>query len=88
VIRDLYSQGLSISKISEITGHDRKTVKKCLRIKAAPELQKRKTRPRKLDPYNNYIMQKLSEGSYTVAHLSRGIKEVVLMVERSSLKIL
>ena len=50
VIRDLYSQGLSISKISEIAGHDRKTVRKDLRLKAVPEPQKRKTRPSKLDP--------------------------------------
>ena len=55
VIRDLYSQGLSISKISEIAGQDRKTVRKDLRLKVVPEPQKRKTRPSKLDPYKDYI---------------------------------
>ncbi len=76
VIRDLYSQGLGISKISEITGHDRKTVRKYLRLKAAPEPQKRKTRPSKLDPYKDYIIRKLNEGPYTAARLFREIKEM------------
>jgi len=67
---------LGISKISEITGHDRKTVRKYLRLKATPEPQKRKTRPSKLDPYKDYIMEKLSEGPYTAACLFREIKEM------------
>jgi len=76
LIRDLYSQGLSISKISERTGHDRKTVRKYLRRKTAPEPQKRPKRRSKLDPYKPYIMEKLNEGPYTAARLFREIKKM------------
>ena len=45
LIRDLYSQGFSISEIARKTGFDRKTVKKYIRLKTLPEPQKRPTRP-------------------------------------------
>jgi transposase len=88
VIRDLYSQGLSVSKISEITGHDRKTVRKYLRLKAAPEPQKRKTGSSKLDPYKDYIMEKLSEGPIPPLVSFVKSRKWALMVGRPSLKIL
>jgi transposase len=37
LIRDLYSQGFSISEIARQTGFDRKTVGKYLRLKTLPE---------------------------------------------------
>jgi len=75
LIRDLYSQGLSISKISERTGHDRKIVREYLRRKTAPEPQKHPKRQSKLDPYKDYIIRKLNEGPYTAVRLFREIKE-------------
>jgi transposase len=49
LIRDLYSQGLNISEISERTGYDRKTVRKYLQLKTLPEPQKRPPRPSKIN---------------------------------------
>ena len=76
LIRDLYSQGLSISEISDRTGYDRKTVRKYINKKTALEPQKRPTRSSKLDPYKPYLLEKLNEGPYTAARLFREIKEV------------
>ncbi len=76
LIRDLYSQGLSISEISDRTGYDRKTVRKYLNKNTVPEPQKRPTRSSKLDPYKPYILEKLNEGPYTSARLFREIQEM------------
>ena len=76
LIRDLYSQGFSISEISRKTGFDRKTVRKYLRLKTLPEPQKRSGRKSKLDPFKPYIIEKLKEGPYTSSRLYREIKEM------------
>lgn len=75
LIRDLYSQGMNISKISERTGHDRKTVRKYVHQTTVPQSQSRPAMPSKLDPYKPYILEKLNEGPYTAARLYREIKE-------------
>jgi transposase len=75
LIRDLYSQGLSISRISERTGYDKKTVRKYLNEKTAPEPQKRATRPSKLDPYKPYLLEKINEGPYITDHLFHRIQD-------------
>lgn len=76
LIRDLYSQGLSISEISDRTGYDRKTVRKYINKKTALEPQKRPARSSKLDPYKPYLLEKLNEGPYTAARLFREIQEM------------
>ncbi|KKG94227.1 integrase, partial [Methanosarcina mazei] len=76
LIRDLYSQGFSISKISRQTGYARATVRKYLNKKTVPEPQKRPGRKSKLDPYKPYILEKLNEGPYTASRLYREIKEM------------
>jgi transposase len=76
LIRDLYSQGLSISEISRRTGYARETVRKYLNKKTAPEPQKHPPKPSKLDPYKPYIQEKINEGPYTAARLFREIKEM------------
>ena len=76
LIRDLYSQGLSISEISDRTGYDRKTVRKYINKKTTLEPQKRPTRSSKLDPYKPYLLEKLNESPYTAARLFREIKEM------------
>lgn len=75
LIRDLYSQGLSISKISEKTGKDRKTVRKYACQTTVPERKNISPKPSKLDPYKPYIIEKLAEAPYTAARLFREIKE-------------
>jgi len=76
LIRDLYSQGLNISEISERTGYDRKTVRKYLQLKTLPEPQKRPPRPSKLDPYKPYLLEKINENHYTAARLFREIQKM------------
>ncbi|AAM04477.1 transposase [Methanosarcina acetivorans C2A] len=76
LIRDLYSQGFSISEISRRTGYARETVRKYLKKKTAPEPQKRPPKPSKLDPFKPYIQEKLKEGPYTAVRLYREIKEM------------
>ena len=43
LIRDLYSQGFSVSESARQTGYARETVRKYLYKKTAPDLQKRPT---------------------------------------------
>ncbi|AKB57047.1 IS21 family transposase [Methanosarcina barkeri] len=76
LIRDLYSQGLNISEISERTGYDRKTVRKYLQLKTLPEPQKRPPRPSKLDLYKPYLLEKINEKHYTAARLFREIQKM------------
>lgn len=75
MIRDLYSQGFSISEIARQTGSTRETVRKYLQLKTLSEPKKRPERKNKLDPYKPYILDKLNEGPYTAARLYREIKE-------------
>ena len=75
MMRDCNLQGLNISEIARKTGHDRKTVRKYIEKKEAPEPQNRPARPSKLDPFKDYIMKKLSEGPYTAARLFREIQK-------------
>ena len=76
LIQDLHSKGFSISEISRRTGYARKTVRKHLNLKTAPEPQKRPGRKSKLDPFKPYMLDKINEGSYTAARLYREIKEM------------
>ncbi|AKB61179.1 Mobile element protein [Methanosarcina mazei SarPi] len=76
LIQDLHSKGFSISEISRRTGYARKTVRKNLNLKTAPEPQKRPGRKSKLDPFKPYMLDKINEGSYTAARLYREIKEM------------
>ncbi len=59
LIRDLYTQGFSISEISRRTGHARATVRKYLKMKTAPEEQKRPPKSSILDPYKPYLEEKV-----------------------------
>jgi len=76
LIQDLHSKGFSISEISRQTGYARKTVRKYLNRKTAPEPQKRPGRKSKLDPYKPYILEKLNEGPYTAARIYREIQKM------------
>ncbi|AKB61180.1 Mobile element protein [Methanosarcina mazei SarPi] len=76
LIQDLHSKGFSISEISRRTGYARKTVRKNLNLKTAPEPQKCPGRKSKLDPFKPYMLDKINEDSYTAARLYREIKEM------------
>ncbi len=60
MLQELKREGLSISAIARRTGLDRKTVRKLLdRGLAAPAYSPRKPRPRLLEPYEDYLADKI-----------------------------
>lgn len=60
MLHQLKAQGLSISAISRRTGLDRKTVRKYLEQGlSAPTYGPRLPRPQRLDPYRDYIRQRI-----------------------------
>jgi len=75
VIRELHTQGLTISQISRKTGHDRKTVRTHLNSSSILETKERVQKESKLDPYKEYIITKLNEAPYTASRLFRELKE-------------
>ena len=76
VIRDLHHQGLNISQISRKTGHHRNTVRKYLTAQTVPSPAPRKVRPSKLDPFKEYIQQRISEYPLSAPRICREIQEM------------
>lgn len=76
VIRDLHHQGLNISQISRTTGHHRNTVRKYLTAHTVPTPAPRRTRPSKLDPFREYIQQRISEYPLSAPRICREIQEM------------
>ena len=55
--------GLSVSAISEMTGYDRKTVRKyLLEPEAVPTYGWRAAKPSKLDPHKGFLQERLTAG--------------------------
>ena len=61
VINDLKREGMSIKAISEATGHDRKTVRRYIQAGGIPEYKERVKRPSILDPYKDFIKERLKQ---------------------------
>jgi transposase len=75
-IRELYRQGLRISEIAPISGHDRKTIRKYVKKPwREPRAATRAARPSKLDPYKAYIEERLNDGVWNAAVLLRELWE-------------
>lgn len=75
VIRDLHHQGLNISQISRETGYHRNTVRKYLTAQTMPVPAPRKVRPSKLDPFKEYIQQRIRAYPLSAARIYREIQE-------------
>ncbi len=76
VIRDLHHQGLNISQISRETGYHRNTVRKYLAAQTMPIPASRRPRPSKLDPYKEYIQQRIRDYPLSAARIYREIQEM------------
>lgn len=75
-IQELKRQGLSVSAISTLTGHDRKTVRKYLASAApVPVYGPRAPRASKLDPFKPYIDQRLQAGVWNAEVLLRELRQ-------------
>ena len=74
-IHSLRRQGLSITKISQMTGFNRRTVRKYLAQPGLPHYGSRPCLPSKLDPFKPYLHQRLQAGVWNAVVLLRELKE-------------
>ena len=75
-IKKLRTSGLSITAISQMTGYDRKTIRKHLLNRTAKrEYGPRPPRPGKLDNFKAYIQERLQAGVWNAVVLLREIRE-------------
>ena len=74
-ICELKRQGLSISRISEITDFDRKTIRKYLQETGTPIYGPRAPRRSILDPFCVFIKEKLKDGVWNCVVLHRLLRE-------------
>jgi transposase len=75
-VQELHANGMSLRKIGEELGLARNTVRKYFR--QAPEPPRPTPRPlreSRLDPYENYLLQRWSQGVRNAAQLFREIRE-------------
>ena len=75
MIRDLHNQGYNHSDISRITGFNRRTVRKYLAADELPKKQKRTGKPSKLDPFKDYITERITAYPLTARRIHREIQE-------------
>ena len=75
MIRHLYNEGLTISEISRKTGYDRKTVRKYIRADGFLQPSKRHPRGSILDPYKEYIQNRLNKYPLSAMRLFEEIKD-------------
>lgn len=74
-IQALRQKGLSISQISELTGFNRRTVRKYLAQPGIPQYGPRPAPPSKLAPFKDYIQQRLQAGVWNMVVLLRELRE-------------
>lgn len=67
MIKGLKNKGMSIMQISREMGVDRKTVSNWLKRKEPPAYRKRQFRQGKLDPFKDYILERMNEGCVNAA---------------------
>lgn len=61
MIKCLKNKGMSIMQISREMGVDRKTVSNWLKHNESPAYRKRQFRQGKLDPFKDYILERMNE---------------------------
>ena len=73
---EMKREGLSTKAISQLTGYDRKTVRKyLLEPEAAPCYGPRGRQPSKLEPYKTYLQDRLQAGVWNAEVLLREIRQ-------------
>lgn len=74
-LEQMKQMGLSVSAISEVTGYDRKTVRKyLLEPEGIPTYCPRVSQPSKLDPHKPYLQDRLTAGVWNAQVLLREIR--------------
>ena len=74
MIKHMYNQGVPKVRIAKELGLDPKTVDKAINEDKSPQ-QKRRSRDSILDPYKDYIKQRLDKYDLTATRIQREIKE-------------
>lgn len=75
-MEELRREGLSVTVIGEITGFDRKTVRKyLLHPELEPRYKPRPGQPSLLDPFKPYIEDRLTAGVWNAVVLTRELRE-------------
>ena len=75
-ITELKREGLSIVAISELTGYDRKTIRKYLLAPSGrPAYGPRPAPPGKLEPFKRYLNERLQAGVWNAQVLLRELRE-------------
>jgi len=73
---EIRQMGLSVSTISEMTGYDRKTVRKyLLNPEGVPSYGPRIPQPSKLDPHKPYLEDRLKAGVWNAQVLLRELRQ-------------
>jgi len=86
-IHELHDSGMSLRKIGEELGLARGTVRKYFRQAPEPPLPTpRPLRASKLDPYEDYILTRLSQGCLNAAQIHREITDMGFSGGRSNVK--
>jgi transposase len=86
-IHTLHETGMSLRKIGEELGLARGTVRKYFRQPPSPPLPRPKPlRASKLDPYEDYILTRLSQGCLNAAQIHREITDMGFSGGRSNVK--
>ena len=75
MIQHLHNKGLNISQISRQTGYDRKTVRKYIYAQEIHTHSKRNPRGSILDPYKDYIKQRLKDYPLSAVRILEEIQE-------------
>jgi transposase len=73
-IQELKRQGLSISRIGELTGYDRKTIRKYLQNGERPVYGPRPRLPSKLDSFKPHLEERMKAGVWNAVVLLREIR--------------
>lgn len=75
-LEEMKQMGLSVLAISEVTGYDRKTVRKyLLEPEGLPSYGPRVSQPSKLDPHKPYLEDRLTAGVWNAQVLLRELRQ-------------
>lgn len=62
MIKDMRSKGMYIKDIAKLTGRDPKTIRKYVNSQELPEYKRNAKKDSKLDPFKDYILNRMQEG--------------------------
>ena len=75
MIRKMVENGMNISDIARELNMDRKTVKKYMNSRAVPKYKERKKRVHKLDPYRDYIKERIDRYNLSAVRIFDEIRK-------------